>query len=451
MSRFPSVHTWRLSVRTRAALLAAAGLIGAAAAIAPLLAAGPARVQETRPVAATVQGGCNPYQVQATSIGTFNMAVCISDNGTGTTAYPSVRVDQVPVYLGTSCTIGIEVWDNNGKMPGIPKQADCKTGTYPGNTLAVDAPVTLHAFARLKICLFNACTSYYLGNGQGDSPSIELQPGQQGQGQQGQGQRQQGQGQQGQGCQLTEAQQQELIARAQDQQAASDQRFQSSLLKNLLSQAALKAGSANLSAQLSGKTGLSPQDVANLIKNGSITPADMATAILQTLQELGESSGDTAIDTCAGSQAGSSSGNAWYSAADDGTTPGTDQQLADAEQQFDQENWASLPPAELGQKIAQKISTWVSGRTKAICDLVTRAHLPQQAAAEAANEAAKEFGGTGGIVQMGDSLVVAPSAPGQQAPAIAVAPDGTVTPAFITREWDPNTLDFVNTNLRPRS
>jgi hypothetical protein len=109
-------------------------------------------------------------------------------------------------------------------------------------------------------------------------------------------------GQQGQQCQLTEAQQQELVARAQDQQAASDLLFQSSLLKNLLAQAALKAGSAALSAQLSGKTGLSPQDVANLIQNGSVTPADMATAILQTLQELGESSGDTAIDTCAGIQ-----------------------------------------------------------------------------------------------------------------------------------------------------
>jgi hypothetical protein len=107
-------------------------------------------------------------------------------------------------------------------------------------------------------------------------------------------------GQQGQQCQLTEAQQQELVARAQDQQAASDLLFQSTLLKNLLSQATLKAGAAVLLGQLSGKTGLSPQDVASLIQNGSVTPADMATAILQTLQELGESSGDTAIDTCAG-------------------------------------------------------------------------------------------------------------------------------------------------------
>jgi hypothetical protein len=112
----------------------------------------------------------------------------------------------------------------------------------------------------------------------------------------------------GQQCQLTEAQQQELIARAQDQQAANDLLFQSTLLKNLLSLAALKASGAALSAQLSGKTGLSPQDVASLIQNGSVTPADMATAILQTLQELGESSGDAVIDDCTGNGNGNGDG-----------------------------------------------------------------------------------------------------------------------------------------------
>jgi hypothetical protein len=139
-------------------------------------------------------------------------------------------------------------------------------------------------------------------------------------------------GQQGQQCQLTEAQQQELVARAQDQQAANDLLFQSTLLKNLLSQAALKAGSAALSAQLSGKTGLSPQDVASLIQNGAVTPADMAAAILQTLSELGESSGDTAIDTCAGIQGdtqnvaanSSSSGNTNPPPGPSGNTPPAD-------------------------------------------------------------------------------------------------------------------------------
>lgn len=109
-------------------------------------------------------------------------------------------------------------------------------------------------------------------------------------------------GQQGQDCQLTEAQQQELIARAQDQQAALDLLFQSELLKNLLALESAKAAGAALSAQLAGHSGLRPQDVATLIQNGSVTPGDLAAAILQTLQELGESSGDTIIDTCAGIQ-----------------------------------------------------------------------------------------------------------------------------------------------------
>jgi hypothetical protein len=120
--------------------------------------------------------------------------------------------------------------------------------------------------------------------------------------------------QQDQECQLTEAQQQELITRAQDQQAAADQAFQSTLLKNLLALAATKASAAALTAQLSGYTGLSPQDVPSLIQNGSVTPADMAAAILQTLQELGESSGDVVIDTCADTQ--SSDGVAANSSAD---------------------------------------------------------------------------------------------------------------------------------------
>jgi hypothetical protein len=260
--------------------------------------------------------------------------------------------------------------------------------------------------------------------------------------------------QQDQECQLTEAQQQEVITRAQDQQAAAEQAFQSTLLKNLLATAATKASAAALTVQMSGYTGLSPQDVPSLIQNGSVTPADMAAAILQTLQELGESSGDTAIDTCAGIQSDTGSAvpsNPWFSASDDSDTPNTDQQLAGAEQQFGQENWASLSPTELGKKIAATIINWASGKTNAICDLVTRANLSQHAAAEAANEAAQQFGGTGGIVQMGDSLVVPPSAGGDPAPSLAIAPDGTVTPAYVTRVWDQNAHDMVNTNLRPRN
>jgi hypothetical protein len=262
---------------------------------------------------------------------------------------------------------------------------------------------------------------------------------------------QQGAGQQGQQCQLTDAQQQELIARAQDQQATSDQAFQALLLKNLLALAATKAAGAALTAQLSGHVGLSPQDVASLIQNGSVTPADMASAILQTLQGLGESSGDVVIDLCADGGATAAS-DPRYSASDDGATPANDQQLAAVEQQSDQEGWASLPPTELGQKIAEAINKWASGRTAAICDLVTRAHLSQQAAAVAANEAADGLGGAGAIVQMGDSLVaVANAGPETQMPAMAIAPDGTVTPAWVNRTFDPSIHDFVYSNLRPRT
>jgi hypothetical protein len=127
--------------------------------------------------AATVQGGCKPYQVQAASLGTFAMGVCVTDNGTGSNAYPFVDVMQVPPYLGTSCTIGIELWDNHAHNYGTLGRADCKPGSYPGKPFGpVTQQTTLHAFARLTICVLDACTPFYLGNGAGDSPSIELQP-----------------------------------------------------------------------------------------------------------------------------------------------------------------------------------------------------------------------------------------------------------------------------------
>ncbi|MEU2427084.1 hypothetical protein ABZ619_39750 [Streptomyces sp. NPDC007851] len=88
-------------------------------------------------------------------------------------------------------------------------------------------------------------------------------------------------------CQLTEAQKQELVQRALEEQAAGEQAFQQHLLKNLLQQAAMKADSAALQQQLSGHTGLSPQDVAELLKNGLLTPDDLAQAVLQSLHDLG--------------------------------------------------------------------------------------------------------------------------------------------------------------------
>jgi hypothetical protein len=112
-------------------------------------------------------------------------------------------------------------------------------------------------------------------------------------------------GQQGQSqsCQLTQEQQQALLQRAMNDQAAADTAFQQTLLKNLLQQAVLKAGSALLQQRLSGHTGLSPQDVSDLLNNGLVTPGDMAQAILQTLAELGETPGSSGQSTwtCAGS------------------------------------------------------------------------------------------------------------------------------------------------------
>lgn len=166
----------RSHARTIAALTAGGTIIGAAIMIAQF---GPPSAS-SRNVAATsvLQGGCNPYVVQAASLGTFDMGVCITDNSTGTTAYPKVAVTQVPAYMGTSCTIAIELWDDGGSSYGTPKLADCKVGTWPGNAFTANKQLTLHAFARLKICLVTnvGCMSYYLGAKQGDSPPIEVQP-----------------------------------------------------------------------------------------------------------------------------------------------------------------------------------------------------------------------------------------------------------------------------------
>ncbi len=94
-----------------------------------------------------------------------------------------------------------------------------------------------------------------------------------------------------QNCQLTEAEQQQLLDEAMAQHAANEALYQQLLLKALLDQAALKAGSAMLTQQLSGHSGLSPQDVADLIKNGTVNPADMAMAALQAASELDQETG----------------------------------------------------------------------------------------------------------------------------------------------------------------
>ena len=94
-----------------------------------------------------------------------------------------------------------------------------------------------------------------------------------------------------QNCQLTEAEQQQLIDEATAQHAENEALYQQLLLKALLQQAALKAASALLTQQLSGHTGLSPQDVADLIKNGTVAPPDMAMAALQAASELAQETG----------------------------------------------------------------------------------------------------------------------------------------------------------------
>jgi hypothetical protein len=115
----------------------------------------------------TAQGGCDPYQVAG-----FDISVCISDNGTGTTAYPSITVNQVGPYVG-SCSIGIELWDDDGHTYSDTGPGDCTPGQHPGKAFGpVTAPLTLHAFAYLQTDL----NSFHLGNRQGDSPRIELEP-----------------------------------------------------------------------------------------------------------------------------------------------------------------------------------------------------------------------------------------------------------------------------------
>lgn len=115
---------------------------------------------------AAVHGGCEPYQVDG-----FAIDVCISDRGTGTTAYPEIRVNQTGFIVGP-CSIDIELW-GGGRLYGLPAHADCGLGPHEGNSFGpVIAPVSVHAFARLRTNFI----SYYLGDGRGDSPTLSLQP-----------------------------------------------------------------------------------------------------------------------------------------------------------------------------------------------------------------------------------------------------------------------------------
>ncbi|WOP38587.1 hypothetical protein RKE32_34840 [Streptomyces sp. Li-HN-5-13] len=246
-----------------------------------------------------------------------------------------------------------------------------------------------------------------------------------------------------QNCQLTAEQQDALRQRL-------ETLYQQLLTKALLDQAVQKSASTALTQALNNQTGQQKSfsdHLGNLLRNGTLNAADLAAAHATALQHLQEQAGTDAGTSCQSAGSGQDTKQPSYNAAD--SNPAPQQQLEDVEKQADAEGWASLSPTEFGQKIADTIRNWVSGRTQALCELISRAHLTQEAAAEAADSAAQMFGGTGDTVTMGDYVVIPPSAPGTPTRALAVDSSGTVTIVWIDRTWNSATLSFDNTNLRP--
>jgi hypothetical protein len=90
-------------------------------------------------------------------------------------------------------------------------------------------------------------------------------------------------------CQLTAEQQLQQIL---DEQAANETLFQQLFLRALIEQAAIKAGTAAAMQQLNGHSGLSAQDISDLVKNGTLSPADLAAAYAQAAQQLAEQQGE---------------------------------------------------------------------------------------------------------------------------------------------------------------
>lgn len=141
----------------------------AALACATALTAAAVPAQAAASQSQTAQGGCNEYTVGSTG---FEIGVCINDRGTGTTAYPDIYVNKVGAHTG-SCSIGIELWDNNNHHYGTTAQASCGKGHHTGDAYGpVSSTTEIHAFARLHA---NG-TSYYFGGTKGDSPTIDLAP-----------------------------------------------------------------------------------------------------------------------------------------------------------------------------------------------------------------------------------------------------------------------------------
>lgn len=252
-----------------------------------------------------------------------------------------------------------------------------------------------------------------------------------------------------QNCQLT-ADEQDALRRQ------LETLYQQLLTKALLDQAAQKSASTALTQALNNQAGQQKSfsdNLGDLLRNGTLTAADLATAHATALQQLQEQAGTDTVVSCQGSSDGQdNTQDPLFNAAD--SNPAPEPQLADVEKQADDEGWASLSPAEFGQKIADAIRGWLTGRTQALCELISRAHLSQQAAAEAADAAAQMFSdssarGTGDTVQIGDQLVIPPVKGGNPTRALAVDTNGAVTIVWIDYNYDPTTMSFVATNLRP--
>jgi hypothetical protein len=93
--------------------------------------------------------------------------------------------------------------------------------------------------------------------------------------------------------------------------------YQSALLNALMEQAALKTGSAALQQYLDGKRGITPQDISDLIKNGTLDPTDAAAAYAQAAQETADEYGDSPADVsaCFGDGNGQNSDNSGIQSA----------------------------------------------------------------------------------------------------------------------------------------
>jgi hypothetical protein len=84
-------------------------------------------------------------------------------------------------------------------------------------------------------------------------------------------------------------------------------------------------------------------------------------------------------------------------------------------------------PAAFGEALGESVKKMPKGKTAAICDGISNSGMSQQDAATAADAASRvAFGGTGGVAQVGDDMVVLPSIIGADRPVLVVAPNGTV-------------------------